>query len=229
MVMSHIWLREPCGFYRTFIVTLLVTGVVMITKPPFLFSTVAGEEEKYDILGYACALCGTLFTAINIVVMRKCKDVHYSVVVFQFSFWSLVISSIILALSGEWEIPDNTTQEWVLCVLVAIFGVSGQILVAIALGHEGAGRVAVTRSLDIVLAYVLQVGFQPSTHAPTDSLLSSTAFKNIKEKDSPSYFQVLIFGDVPEWRSVLGAVMVIFCVIGMGLEDVIHHLFTSVP
>lgn len=156
MVMSHIWLREPCGFYRTFIVTLLVTGVVLITKPPFLFP-IEGEAETYNVLGYVAALCGTVFTAINIVVMRKCKDVHYSVVVFQFSFYSLLISSGILFLFGEWEFPNNSNQEWLLCILVAVFGVSGQILVAIALGHEGAGRVAVTRSLDIVLAYVLQV------------------------------------------------------------------------
>jgi drug/metabolite transporter (DMT)-like permease len=156
MVMSHIWLREPCGFYRTFVVCLLVTGVVMITKPPFLFPT-EDDQETYNILGYVAALCGTVFTAINIVVMRKCKDVHFSVVVFQFSFWSLVISSLILAFFGEFEIPSNTVHEWILVFLVAIFGVTGQILVAIALSHEGAGRVAVTRSLDIVLAYVLQV------------------------------------------------------------------------
>jgi drug/metabolite transporter (DMT)-like permease len=176
-------------------VFLLVTGVVCITKPPFLFPTV-GEEETYNILGYAAALCGTLFTAINIVVMRKCKDVHFSVVVFQFSFWSLVISSLILGFFGEIEMPENSVNEWVLVLLVAVFGVSGQILVAIALSHEGAGRVAVTRSLDIVLAYVLQV---------------------------------LIFGEVPDWKSVMGAFMVIICVIGMGLEDIVHRLFTYLP
>jgi len=197
MVLSHVWLREPCGFYRTLIVFLLVTGVVMITNPPFLFAAeVAEEHESYNILGYVAALSGTLFTAFNIVVMRKCKDVHYSVVVFQFSFWSLVISSIILGFTGEIDMPANTLQEWGLVFLVAIFGVSGQILVAIALSHEGAGRVAVTRSLDIVLAYILQV---------------------------------TIFSEIPDWKSMIGACMVITCVIGMGLEDVIHRVFNSVP
>lgn len=37
------------------------------------------------------------------------------------------------------------------------FGLAGQVLVARALGLEGAGKVAVTRSLDIILAFVLQV------------------------------------------------------------------------
>lgn len=156
MIMSHIWLREPCGLYRTFIVLFLVTGVVFITKPPFIF-TKPNETENYNVLGYVAALFGTVFTAMNIVVMRKCKDVHFSVVVFQFSFWSLVISSCILFAGGTPSIPDQTPTQWMLIVLVAVFGLSGQILVAIALTHEGAGRVAVTRSMDIVLAYVLQV------------------------------------------------------------------------
>lgn len=155
MVMSHIWLREPCGFYRTFIVCLLVSGVVLITKPPFIFSGQAHEE--YNMLGYGAALCGTVFTAINIVVMRKCKEVHWSVVVFQFSFWSLMISGTILLSFGELAIPTESIEDWGLIFLVGLFGLSGQVLVAIALTHEGAGRVAVTRSMDIVLAYVLQV------------------------------------------------------------------------
>lgn len=156
MIMSHIWLREPCGFYRTFIVFFLVTGVVFITKPPFIFIN-PDIKHTYNILGYVAALFGTIFTAMNIVVMRKCKDVHFSVLVFQFSFWSLVISTLILVFGGNAAVPNQTPTQWFLVVLVAVFGLSGQILVAIALGYEGAGRVAVTRSMDIVLAYVLQV------------------------------------------------------------------------
>ena len=38
-----------------------------------------------------------------------------------------------------------------------MFGLSGQVLVARALGMEGAGTVAVIRSLDIILAFILQV------------------------------------------------------------------------
>lgn len=40
---------------------------------------------------------------------------------------------------------------------MSVLGLSGQILVARALGMEGAGKVAVIRSLDIILAFILQV------------------------------------------------------------------------
>jgi drug/metabolite transporter (DMT)-like permease len=37
MIMSFLFLQEPCGFFRTLIVFLLLTGVVLIAKPPFIF------------------------------------------------------------------------------------------------------------------------------------------------------------------------------------------------
>jgi len=37
LIMSFLFLREPCGFFRTMIVSLLLTGVVLISKPPFIF------------------------------------------------------------------------------------------------------------------------------------------------------------------------------------------------
>lgn len=41
--------------------------------------------------------------------------------------------------------------------------------------------------------------------------------------------QVLIFNEVPDWRSMMGAMMVMVCVIGMGVEDVVHRLLNKVP
>lgn len=50
MVLSLIILREPCGFFRTFIVALLLAGVILIAKPPFIFQVgtlrFIGQSEK---------------------------------------------------------------------------------------------------------------------------------------------------------------------------------------
>jgi len=158
MAMSFFMLGEHCSVYRSFIVFLLIGGVVLITKPPFLFDIDNPEDiGNYNIWGYVAAILATLFTAFNIVVMRKCKHVHYSVVVFQLSFYSLLLSIGLLVFSGDMGIPKGGMKVWILIFLFAAFGVLGQVLVAVALVHEDAGRVAVTRSLDIVLAYILQV------------------------------------------------------------------------
>ncbi|KAJ9598503.1 hypothetical protein L9F63_010823 [Diploptera punctata] len=198
MIMSFLFLREPCGFFRTLIVCLLLTGVVLISKPPFIFHTFGHE---YDIFGYICAIGATLFTALNIVIMRKCKDVHFSVVVLQLSVWGLIVSATVLVFFGHQHHHNALTvpkgwYEWGLAVLVSVFGLSGQVLVAKALGLEGAGRVAVTRSLDIVLAFVLQV---------------------------------FAFGEIPDFLSITGALLVLGCVMGMGMEEHILYLASLVP
>jgi drug/metabolite transporter (DMT)-like permease len=198
MIMSFLFLREPCGFFRTTIVSLLLTGVVLISKPPFIFKTFA---QEYDVFGYVSALGATLFMALNIVVMRKCKDVHFSVVVLHLSLWALVVSLTVLVTLKHHHhqhllsLPQGL-YEWGLAVLVSVLGLSGQVLVAKALGKEGAGRVAVTRSLDIVLAFILQVS---------------------------------VFGEVPDLLSVSGAVMVLLSVLAMGLEEHILYWTSLIP
>ena len=159
----------------------------------------ADPAREYDLIGYMCAITATVFTALNIVVMRKCKEVHFSVLVLNLSIWAFVISGSLSAylghILGDVRLPDGWLQ-WVLVMFVAICGLSGQMLVAKALTLEGAGKVAVTRSLDMVLAFLIQV---------------------------------FIFGDVPDWLSILGAVFVLICVMGMGLEAQIHRASAQIP
>ncbi|KAK6638133.1 hypothetical protein RUM44_008558 [Polyplax serrata] len=200
MVLSFIILREPCGFFRALIVALLLLGVVLIAKPPFIFQFFYHVEQSYDVVGYTSALFATLFTALNIVVMRKCKDVHFSVVVLQLSLWSLICSGSLLILfvgyGADAIVSPHGLHEWVLTALVSVLGLSGQVLVAKALGLEGAGKVAVIRSLDIILAFILQV---------------------------------TVFGEVPDWMSGLGAACVLLCVTGMTFEKQIKDVTDKIP
>lgn len=155
--------------------------------------------HQYDVFGYLSALGATLFMALNIVVMRKCKDVHFSVVVLHLSLWSLVVSVTVLVSRQHQLLAIATPRglhEWGLAVLVSVFGLSGQVLVAKALSKEGAGRVAVTRSLDIVLAFILQV---------------------------------FVFAEVPDLLSTSGALLVLLSVLAMGLEEHILYWASLVP
>nr|CAD7200467.1 unnamed protein product [Timema douglasi] len=155
-------------------------------------------HQHYDVVGYACAVTATLFTAFNMVVMRKCKDIHFSVVVHT--------AVIVVPTGGErpsWNPGSPPRRDHRATEGVAAVGTSSRRqrvrtvgAVARALSMEGAGRVAVTRSLDIILAFLLQV---------------------------------FIFGEIPDWLSVLGAFFVLVCVIGMGLEEHIHYLASLVP
>ena len=52
--------------------------------------------------------------------------------IFAFSVMSLVMSTAAVALVAEFKLP-STTEEWVYSVLVGIFGLFGQCLLAVAL------------------------------------------------------------------------------------------------
>lgn len=95
--------------------------------------------------------------------MRKCSEIHFSAVVFNLSWWSFVNAVFFFLL-----VPEHHEQKlklpidyitWGKILLVAFTGLCGQVLVTNALKVEGAGKVSVTRSLDIILAYIIQIYF----------------------------------------------------------------------
>lgn len=162
------------------------------------------HAESYNLMGYLCAILATLFTALNIVVMRKCSEIHYSILVLNLSCWSFASSVFFyFTVSGHgishelhkfWLPHDWFT--WGQIMLVALTGLTGQVLVTKALKIEGAGKVSVTRSLDIILAYVIQV---------------------------------YIFGEKPTSTSLTGAILIISSVICMGFEKEVYAVCDFIP
>lgn len=158
------------------------------------------RAEHYNLMGYVCAILATLFTALNIVVMRKCSEIHYSILVLNLSCWSFVAAVLFyLVVSGGYGHRLRLPHDWFTwgqIMLVAFTGLLGQVLVTKALKIEGAGKVSVTRSLDIILAYV---------------------------------FQVYLFGEKPTSTSVIGAILIIFSVVCMGFEKEIYAICDFIP
>jgi drug/metabolite transporter (DMT)-like permease len=105
-------------------------------------------------------LCAA-FTAINIVLVRKCKDVHFSVILLHYSLWSLVFSLGLLLLDEPFttggSLLNADLTQWTWAVVMGVLGLAGNTLLVRALNLEGAGKVAVVRSLQIVMAFGLQV------------------------------------------------------------------------
>ncbi|XP_065336171.1 solute carrier family 35 member G1-like [Cloeon dipterum] len=197
VLMSYVFLKEACGFFRTLVIFVLMTGAIFVLQPPIFFQE---NAENWDVWGYTAAILCAFFTAINIVLMRKCKEVHYSLLVFHFSVWCTVMALILNFVPGPWEsggnLIDATLVQWVFAVLVGILGLVGQVLLTRALSMEGAGKVSVTRTLDIVLAFVVQVFW---------------------------------WEQVPGWMSILGAFLVCISVAAIGTEEQIGRFAAVIP
>jgi drug/metabolite transporter (DMT)-like permease len=92
------------------------------------------QHNNQDMLGYGAAMGGTLLTACNFVCMRKLRTVHFSVLIFAFSVMSAAVSAAIVPVVAEFTLP-KTMEEWAYSLLVGIFGLIGQSLLALALRY----------------------------------------------------------------------------------------------
>ncbi|XP_012275281.1 solute carrier family 35 member G1 [Orussus abietinus] len=198
IILSFLFLREPCGILRVLVICTLLAGVIFVSEPPFLLQI--HKAESYDVMGYVCAILATLFTAVNIVAMRRCLHVDYAVIVLNLSMWTFVTAVLFYFTVSEKHrfniqlLADYYT--WIKVVLVAITGLTGQVLVAKSLKIESAGKVAVTRSLDIVLAYIVQI---------------------------------CLFHEFPSYSNTLGAMLILFSVLCMGFERQIYRCCDFIP
>ena len=97
--------------FRSAITIFMISGVVLITRPPFLFGhqlvpdnstnhTVpepdidGASPELLVTMGYVCAICVPLLSAIISILTRQCKHVPAYLLMFWFGTGARIVSSI---------------------------------------------------------------------------------------------------------------------------------------
>jgi len=210
MVLSCIILKDHCGVWRCLVAITLLTGVMILSRPPALFPPTPAtandtssahtndkhdndhdlsdnSEGGYDLVGVLASLAVPTLSAWIVIITRQAKHVHYSVLVFWFGVGGLVVSLVGMFLrDSEHMIQTWSIKEWMLSFMVALVGILGSIAMTKAVCWVTPSKVMVVRSFEVVAAYILQV----------------TVY------------------DVPtHWSDLAGTMCVISAVIAMGLED----------
>lgn len=166
-IFARLFLKEPCGLFNVITVILTLIGVVLITRPTFLFpdgvqslvdEDIIDSSYRPNIWGPVSALSATLFGANAYVLLRALKSVHFAVIMSNFGAFGLIYSIIIGIWLGGLCWPLCGTER-LLVVALAVFSFFGQILLTLALKLEQAGPVSIGRSCDIVFAFIWQVIF----------------------------------------------------------------------
>ncbi|XP_022902946.1 solute carrier family 35 member G1 [Onthophagus taurus] len=161
-IFARIFLKEPCGLFSIFSIILTLIGVVLITRPSFLFydtiDSLGNSQETSTIWGAVAAFSATLFGANAYVLLRALKGIHFAVIMTNFGAFALTLCVIVTYLIGGLCLPMCGMDRY-LIVALAFFSFLGQILLTIALQIEQAGPVAIARSSDIVFAFIWQVLF----------------------------------------------------------------------
>eukprot|EP00090_Calanus_glacialis_P045512 TRINITY_DN8492_c0_g1_i1.p1 TRINITY_DN8492_c0_g1~~TRINITY_DN8492_c0_g1_i1.p1 ORF type:complete len:507 (-),score=134.66 TRINITY_DN8492_c0_g1_i1:237-1757(-) len=121
--LSWMVLREHLGLYRMLTTSLLVAGVVLLTRPPPLFpsdppdqlqvnlaqynlygypahfhqsdhSSTESLSIPVDTLGLMAAMVAPFLAAALVILTRQCREVHFSVLLFWSALGSLLIGCV---------------------------------------------------------------------------------------------------------------------------------------
>lgn len=187
-IFARMFLKEPCGLFNAFSVAITMIGLVLITRPPLIFSNTIGSlgdnNGKTEVWSAVAAFSATLFGANAYVLLRALKGIHFSVIMVNFGSFALIMCVLVTWLIGALCLP-HCGLDRLLIVALALFSFLGQILLTLALQLEQVGPVAIARSSDIVFAFI---------------------------------WQVLFFEEIPNFFSVAGAILVMSSVMLTGVR-----------
>ncbi len=91
-------LRERLGVYRATISVLMLAGVLLITRPPFVFGAdpspdPTGKQNNFNVFGYAVAVMVPVLSAIVSIITRQLRHLRAGVQIVWFGFGALVVST----------------------------------------------------------------------------------------------------------------------------------------
>ena len=161
-------LGERMGLYRVFISLLMLAGVCLITRPPFIFGPDAKPsgghgnndlDDSFNVLGYALAFMVPVMSAVVSIVTRQLKHIHPSVLMLWFGFGGLAVALGGMSFVSSFEFGDVvSSSERVMCVLsICVLGILGNVFYTIAMKYVSPSKANVFRSFEVILNFVLQI------------------------------------------------------------------------
>ncbi|KAJ8019944.1 Solute carrier family 35 member G1 [Holothuria leucospilota] len=160
---GRLFLKEAFGFFEAFIVIFTIMGVVLVSRPQFIFGlTDLGEESEIKrgpvppLVALACAI----FMALLLVVHRTMgkQDIH----AMKATFYNSVISCILLVgpitLLRQWTLPD-TYKGRSFAIMAGLFAFLGYVFMYLASSIENVVYVSLILLNDVYLVLILGVVF----------------------------------------------------------------------
>lgn len=163
-------LKEEFGIFQIFTVALTIIGVALVSKPTFIFGQLGESKISAETRaeGSILALVSCLTAAGVYISIRRLPTTPGLIVINVYCCIN-VIGAFIVAIILGFFFPQSqfskgigvpTTWHEILVLTGGGFaGVIGQICLTSALKIEEAGLIALARTADIIVAFVLQILF----------------------------------------------------------------------
>ena len=171
LVLSKLFLKIRIGLWKVGWGIALLLGMVLCIQPPFLFPSNSKTEDDDDAysndmenyyFGVGLAISTAVAGSMANVAIAKCEKVSSKVMVFYNG-----LGGVILALMCSYYDSDNSIifsinsislNTWLLLVVLGLSGILGYFSMTRSLRLIPPTTVAVLRALEIILAYIAQVG-----------------------------------------------------------------------
>lgn len=164
-------LEESFGLYRAFISLLMVTGVLLITRPPVLFpvdSEQKDKEEDGNLVGYMAAICVPILSAVVSIWTRQCRNVTASVLMFWFAAGAFIVAFGGIVFNFNDHVFQMTTTNWIFTFVIIALGMIGNMSYTFAVRWVSPSKANVFRSFEVILNYSLQILLEKMVFHPTD-------------------------------------------------------------
>jgi len=170
IILSACILGDKLNSLKCFAGTLLFLGVILVCQPPFLFPQpqpflhilLFSPHTGYYFAGVALAVTGCCTSGLMSVLNALCEEVSTPVLVCWSAISGLIISIIFSLLQTNSRIISSdiiniTHSEWTILFLLAVSGLLAFSTLTHALKIISPNLVTSLRSLELVLAYSVQV------------------------------------------------------------------------
>jgi drug/metabolite transporter (DMT)-like permease len=152
-LLAVIFLREYLQKNTLICILLSVIGLLIIVRPSFLFSGLAGDYPSWAV---AAAIAGAFGSAVAYVLVRKLNATEdSSVIIFYFPIMALPLS--LLMLGDNIVMPQG--WAWLSLLLVGIATQVGQVGLTKAMQTASASKATSFSYLQIIFAMVLGIIF----------------------------------------------------------------------
>jgi len=167
ILLSALILKDRLNIYKCFSGLLLLVGVTLVCKPPFLFNALIPDESEVTDNGamyfvgvyLALTACGT--NGLMDVIIAKCEGVSTTVLVNWLAIPGLVIAVIYTQFDARScilsaNIVNISAYDWFILLATAVIGLLASITMCQAIKMISPAIVAALSTLELPLAYVVQ-------------------------------------------------------------------------
>jgi drug/metabolite transporter (DMT)-like permease len=162
-IFACVLLKEPCGVFQITTIVCTLVGVFLIARPSFIFGSEAGDKlfsVTDRIIGTSLSFLTALTMAYTFVVIRRLQQTPTTTVINFFSMFTIVAGTVvvlILKYATSFPVRMPAQKDIIFLFINGMCGVVGQGFLVISLKIEQAGLVSLTRTFDIVMAFIYQV------------------------------------------------------------------------